>query len=149
MINALEPDQVTDPTGTRLTNTDLLLCDPTLQPIVTSFSGLPLALGRTQRLASTAQTTAVRLRDGGCTFPGCESPASWNDTHHADEWNHGGTTDIDRICSLCRHHHRVAHRPDWTLQLHDDGWTRWTRPDGHTFFGQRHRRHRTGPPPDT
>ena len=149
VINAIEPDRVTDSSGTRLTNVDLLCCDPTFQPIVTTFSGLPLALGRTHRLASAAEVRAVRLRDGGCTFPGCESPANWNDTHHADEWDHGGVTDVDRLCGLCRHHHRVAHRPGWTLDLTHDGWTHWTRPDGHRFWGQRHQRQRTGPPPDT
>jgi hypothetical protein len=30
----------------------------------------------------------------------------------------------------------------------DDGWTRWTTPDGDTFWGQRHHRQRAGPPPD-
>ena len=35
--------------------------------------------------------------------------------------------------------------PTGTLDLDPDGWTRWTRPDGHTFWGQRHQRRRAGP----
>lgn len=148
VINALEPDRVTDSTGTRLLDTDLLLCDPLLQPIITRFDAVPLAAARAHRLASPHQVRAVNLRDGGCVFPGCTSPTSWNETHHADPWGGGGHTDTDRMCGLCRHHHRLAHRPGWQLLLDAEGWTRWTRPDGRTFWGQRHQRQRAGPLPD-
>jgi hypothetical protein len=147
VLNAAEPDRVTDATGTRLTDTDVLLCDAILWPIITTFDGLPLAMGRSQRFATPHQVRMVNLRDGGCVFPGCDAPTAWLDLHHADPWGHHGHTDTDRMCGLCRFHHRVAHRPGWHLDLDPDGSTRWTRPDGHTFWGQQHQRQRHSPPP--
>jgi hypothetical protein len=153
VLNAAEPDRVTDESGCQLVDTSVLLCDAVLWPIVTSFDGLPLAMGRSQRFATPHQVRAVNLRDGGCVFPGCDAPAAWTDTHHADPWGHDGHTDTDRMCGLCRFHHRLAHRPGWQVDLDPDGWTRWTRPDGTTFWGQRHQRQRHSPmhgaPPDT
>ena len=148
VVNAAEPDAVFDINGALVTDPSVLLCDAVLWPIVTSFDSVPLAAARAHRFATPHQVRAVNLRDGGCVFPGCDTPASWTDTHHADAWGGGGNSDTDRMCGLCRFHHRLAHRDGWALDLDDDGWTRWTRPDGHTFWGQRHQRRRAGPPPD-
>ncbi len=147
VINAAEPDRVLDESGRLLHDTTVLLCDPVLRPVITSFTSVPLAMGRDQRFATPAQTRAVNLRDGGCIFPGCDAPAAWNDIHHGDPWGGGGHTDTDRMCGLCRFHHRLAHRPGWTLHIHPDGWTHWTRPDGTTFWGQQHQHQRQAPPP--
>ena len=57
--------------------------------------GVPLALGRTQRLASKGQTMALIARDGGCSFPGCTHRPAWCDRHHILDWIHGGPTDLD------------------------------------------------------
>ena len=103
-------------------------------------NGVPLHLGRSRRLASPAQRKALAIRDGGCTFPGCEHPAMWTDAHHVTAWEHGGRTDLDQLVSLCRRHHGIAHRAGWVLTLGDDGWTRWTTPSGVTITGQRHHR---------
>jgi hypothetical protein len=145
VINAAEPDAVFDTHGALVADPSVLLCDVALWPIVTTFDSVPLAAGRAHRFATPHQVRAVNLRDGGCVFPGCDTPASWTDTHHADVWGGGGHSDTDRMCGLCRHHHRLAHHPDWQLHLDPDGWTRWTRPDGHTIWGQRHQRQRHGP----
>ena len=147
VINAAEPDRVHDPSGQLLTDPSVLLCDAVMWPIVTTFDSVPLAAGRSQRFANSHQVRAINLRDGGCVFPGCNTPVAWTDTHHVDLWAHGGNSDTERMCGLCRRHHRLAHHPDWRLHLDPDGWTRWTRPDGHTFWGQRHQRQRHGPPP--
>jgi hypothetical protein len=148
VINAAQPDTVFGTDGTLVTDTDVLLCDPVLWPIITDFRSVPLAAGRAHRFATPHQVRAVQLRDGGCVFPGCDTPAAWTDLHHADAWGGGGHTDTDRMCGLCRRHHRLAHHPDWQLHLDPDGWTRWTRPDGHTLWGQRHQRQRHGPAPN-
>ena len=147
VVNAAEPDAVFDIDGALVPDPSVLLCDAVLWPIVTSFDSVPLAAARAHRLATPHQVRAVNLRDGGCVFPGCDTPASWTDTHHADAWGGGGNSDTDRMCGLCRRHHRLAHRDGWAVDLDDEGWTRWTRPDGHTFWGQRHQRRRAGPPP--
>ena len=55
-------------------------------PVILDPHGVPLALGRSQRLASKGQSMALIARDGGCSFPGCTHPASWCDRHHILDW---------------------------------------------------------------
>ena len=110
--------------------------------------GLPTDLGRSTRTITPAQRRALTIRDGGCVFPGCDHPATWTDAHHITHWGHDhGPTDLDNLISLCRRHHRVAHRTGWTVTLDNTGWTHWTTPTGHTTQGQRHhtRHQRAGP----
>ena len=79
-----------------------LACDARLRPLV-HRDGQPLNLGRSQRVANRSQRRALRFRDGpGCAFPGCL--ARHVDAHHIRWWEHGGPTDLDNLCLLCRHH---------------------------------------------
>jgi hypothetical protein len=39
-------------------------------PTIMDRNNVPLALGRTRRIASRGQTMALTARDGGCSFPG-------------------------------------------------------------------------------
>ncbi len=60
----------------------------------------PLALGRSTRLATPAQRTALAVRDGGCIL--CHRPPSECQTHHVREWSQGGRTDLDNLTpELC------------------------------------------------
>jgi hypothetical protein len=149
VVNANDPGQAHDNQGTTLADgtTRTLLCDPDLFALVVDSLGVPLDMGRHVRLATTAQRRALAARDGGCVFPGCTLPPQWCDAHHLDEFNHGGQTNLDRLASLCRRHHGVTHRKDWTMHATPDGWFFWTSPSGRTFLSQRHGRRRTGPPP--
>ena len=45
-------------------------------PTIINQNGVPLALGRTRRIASPGQTMALIVRDAGCSFPGCTHPPS-------------------------------------------------------------------------
>ena len=65
--------------------------------IVTNSHGAVLHLGRTQRLATPAQTLALVARDGGCAFPGCDQPPEWTEKHHVIPWSEGGPTDLDNL----------------------------------------------------
>ncbi|WP_411157478.1 HNH endonuclease signature motif containing protein [Nocardia otitidiscaviarum] len=48
-------------------------------------------------------------RDCGCTFPGCDAPATMCAVHHLIPWAHHGGTDIDNLTLVCdRHHAQVA-----------------------------------------
>ncbi len=125
----------------------MLLCDPDMYALVVNSLGVPLDLGHKIRFANQQQRRALAARDGGCVFPGCTSPSSWTDAHHMVHWEHGGSTDVDNLVSLCRHHHGVAHRRGWNLRLDDEGWSIWTSPNGQIFEGQRHhqQRHSHGP----
>jgi hypothetical protein len=97
-------------------------------PTIINRNGVPLALGRTQRLASRGQTTALIVRDGGCSFPGCTHPASWCDRHHILDWIHGGYTDLDNLTLLCRYHHTHFLQKGWACRLNADGLPEWIPP---------------------
>ena len=74
---------------------------------------LPLALGRSVRLASTAQRRSLALRDGGCLL--CHAPATQCQTHHVRPWSDGGRTDVDSLVLLCWTHHRAVDLNRWTI----------------------------------
>jgi hypothetical protein len=97
-------------------------------PTIINPNGIPLALGRTQRLASRGQTMALIARDAGCSFPGCTHPPSWCDRHHIIDWIHGGTTDLDNLTLLCRYHHTHFLQKGWTCRLNADGLPEWIPP---------------------
>ncbi len=128
--------------------TRVLDCDAELHPLVVDSLGVPLDLGRAARRAKAGQRRAVRTRDGGCTFPGCGARVMWCDVHHCIHWGDQGVTDLCNLICLCRRHHGVAHRNGWDVRVDPDGWAAFKTPDGRTFWGQRHRRQRAGPPPD-
>ncbi|MGH3713067.1 MAG: DUF222 domain-containing protein [Micromonosporaceae bacterium] len=95
-------------------------CDAAATPAVVDRGGVPLALGRTQRLFSPAQRRALILRDGGCAFPGCDRPPQWTEAHHVVHWVDGGATDIDNGVLLCGYHHRVIHKGAWRVRMAGD-----------------------------
>jgi hypothetical protein len=66
-------------------------------PTVINHHNVPLAVGRTRRIATPGQTMALHIRDGGCSFPGCIHPPSYCDRHHILDWIHGGPTDLDNL----------------------------------------------------
>ena len=90
---------------------------------------------------------AALIRDGGCTFPGCDRPVGWLDIHHVLDWDHDGPTDIANLAALCRSHHGVTHPKGWSMTGTADGWFWWQTPSGHTFWSQRHGHQRAGPAP--
>lgn len=122
------------------------LCDAVFRATLVDRLGVPFDMGRDSRTITAAQRRALTVRDGGCVFPGCDHPAAWTDAHHIAQWGRdNGPTDLDNLISVCRRHHRVAHRNGWTVRLDPDGWTRWTTPTGRTKWGQRHHQQRAGP----
>ena len=81
----------------------------------------PLEVGRTSRVVSAAQRTALMVRDGGCVVAGCDRPPAWCEAHHLRHWLHGGPTDLDNLALLCRAHHRAVHEGGWRLARDPDG----------------------------
>ena len=151
VINAADPEVIHSPDGTRLADgsSRFLLCDPRLRPIVTTKLSVPLDMGRDARFATPGQRRAMAQRDGGCVFAGCTSPPSWTEAHHIDEWGEGGCSDVRRLGSLCRHHHRVVHRYGWHMHPEPDGTFWFTTPAGRSFWGQQHGHQTRGPTPDS
>lgn len=110
-----------------------LACQAKVIPSVLGTDGEPLDVGRTSRLATAAQRHALVLRDGGCTFPGCDRPPKWTSAHHIVHWVDGGPTDLHNLVLLCTRHHRRIHHSEWDVALR--GGTaefyppRWIDPD--------------------
>ncbi|NED95083.1 DUF222 domain-containing protein [Phytoactinopolyspora alkaliphila] len=118
-----------------------LACDAKVTRLIVGPDSLPLDVGRAQRTATPAQRKALRLRDGGCLFPGCDLPPEWTDVHHATFWAHGGRTDIDQMLLLCRKHHTTVHKTGWHIQTLGPG--RFQFIDPHGVLHPAHRRHST------
>ena len=76
--------------------------------------GAPLEIGRTSYRLTKAMRQALTLRDGKCTFPGCNNNALDNEADHLQAWKQGGTTGISNLSQLCPKHHRLKHYSGWT-----------------------------------
>ncbi|SFB11191.1 HNH endonuclease signature motif containing protein [Cellulomonas marina] len=93
------------------------LCDVDTAALVLGPDGQPTDLGREERLFTGHQRRAVILRDHGCAFPGCETPARWSEVHHIRWWaRDDGETSIDNGVVLCGRHHHEVHRADLTIR---------------------------------
>ncbi len=103
---------------------------------------LPLDLGEPTEQVPPHLRRAVTKRDRHCSFPGCTAPPVRCHVHHVIPRSQGGPTRLDNLTLLCMFHHLIAvHRWGWTLQLHADGTTTATSPDGRRIL------HSHGPPP--
>jgi Domain of unknown function (DUF222)/HNH endonuclease len=110
--------------GERLSSTTArrLACDARVLPLVLGSQGQILDAGRSRRLAHGPLRRALAVRDGGCAFPDCDRPPRWCDAHHLKPWTEGGSTSLDNLVLVCRHHHRLLHEPDhgWLARLGPD-----------------------------
>jgi hypothetical protein len=88
-----------------------VLCDSEVRRVVLGLASEPLDVGREHRVVTDAIRLALTLRDGGCSFPGCDVPPSNTHAHHIVPWWAGGTTDRDNLCLVCWAHHLVV-EPD-------------------------------------
>jgi hypothetical protein len=80
-----------------------------------------------------AQRRFLTTRDRSCRHPGCRNRAGWADLDHVIPYDHGGVTDCDNLCCLCRRHHRLkTHAPGWRFHLDPDGTLTVTTPSGVT-----------------
>jgi hypothetical protein len=116
--------------GTQLTAEQLLRIadEADIWPTIIDRHGVPLALGRTRRLASHGQTMALIARDAGCSFPGCTHPPSYCDRHHILDWILGGLTDLDNLTLLCRYHHSHFLQKGWACRINADRLPEWIPP---------------------
>ena len=98
-----------------------LACDGSVIPVVLGATGEVLDWGRTVRFFTEAQTRRLWLRDGGCTYPGCDAPPAWTDGHHLVHWTDFGPSDLTNAALLCQRHHTVVHNRRLAGQLVSDG----------------------------
>ncbi len=106
-----------------------LCCDGTVVGILEGRDGEPLNIGRKTRCIPTAINRALRARDGGCRFPGCDRKR-FPQGHHLQHWADGGATKLENLISLCHLHHTQMHEGGYGVTRTDDGLFVFTRPDG-------------------
>ena len=80
--------------------------------------------GRKTRTIPPALRRALRARDRGCRFPGCEN-RRFLDAHHVHHWAKGGETTADNLVLLCRRHHRLVHEGGWHVDRRLRFYDRW------------------------
>ena len=106
-----------------------LACTAKIVPMVLGEKSEILDLGRSARLFSRAQRTALAVRDRTCRAQGCDVPAAWCEAHHAaTPWAAGGRTDLRDGRLLCSWHHHRAH---------DDRYLHSELPNGDVRFHRR------------
>jgi hypothetical protein len=96
-------------------------------PVVLGDAGGVLGYGLTRRTASPGQRRALAARDGGCSFPGCDRPPDWCETHHITPWVDGGRTDLENLTLVCGFHHREHRKRGWTCHI-TNGVPHWRPP---------------------
>ncbi len=109
----VEPAMLEDGTAVAMSELARVLCDCEVGRIVISAEGLPVDLGRNERLYTSQQRRAVIVRDRRCAWNGCDVPAAYCEVHHIRWWERDrGPTSIENGVLLCSHHHHVVHRMD-------------------------------------
>jgi hypothetical protein len=98
-----------------------LACDCTVTRILLGSDSTVIDVGRAKRVVSGSQSKALKVRDRGCTWPGCDRPATWTSAHHVVHWIHGGPTDLSNLALLCYRHHWMVHEGEWQIVRADDG----------------------------
>ena len=111
-----------------------LACDGRISRMTLDADGLPLDVGREERVVPPHIRRAVVERDRDCVFTGCEAPHWWCDVHHLDEWlADDGETSLDNSGLLCERHHTKVHH-GYRVERDDTAppGSRWRtyRPDG-------------------
>ena len=106
-----------------------LSCDGTVVGVLEGRDGEPLNIGRKTRSISPAIDRALRARDRGCRFPGCDR-TRFCQGHHVKHWIDGGETKLRNLVTLCTFHHTLLHEGRFGVTATDDGMFVFTRPDG-------------------
>ena len=106
-----------------------LACDAAVVAMSLGEGGEPLTVGRSTKTIPRAIRRALRVRDGGCRFPGC-TQRRFVDGHHIVHWSKGGETSLANLVLLCRSHHRTVHEGGYGLRRRASGRLVFTTPDG-------------------
>ena len=116
--------------GTRLASDTVrrLACDARIEWML-QREGRTVGIGRRGRTVPGAVMRALRFRDRGCRFPGCNRRA-FVQAHHIVHWANGGSTDLDNLILLCHAHHRLIHEGGWRLSGHPSRDLRFHDPRG-------------------
>ncbi len=97
-----------------------LACDSGIVMAKVDRDGNVIDVGRKSRTVSPALLRALRIRDGGCRFPGCTHRA-FVEAHHIEHWAHGGETKLENTVLLCASHHHAIHDKMFALERNETG----------------------------
>ncbi len=86
-------------------------CNARIKGVVFSSEGVPLWHGHSKRVATKAQTNALRARYGACG--GCGADMWICQGHHVQAVSQGGPTNIDNMMLLCWGCHQKVHLHNW------------------------------------
>ena len=99
-----------------LETTRRLACDASVVTVLEDGAGNVLDVGRKTRSIPPAIRRALKIRDGGCRYPGC-CESRWVDGHHIQHWCDGGETGVNNLVLLCRYHHRLLHQGQFSIEV--------------------------------
>src|SRR5258706_16048570 len=91
-----------------------IACDCTISRVLLADS-MVIDVGRATRTASAPTMRALRVRDKGCRFPGCDRQVNWSNPHHIKFWARGGPSNLPNLVLLCFFHHRLVHEGGWQV----------------------------------
>jgi hypothetical protein len=89
-------------------------CDCTMSRMLLADSTV-IDVGRATRVVSAPTMRALRVRDKGCRFPGCDRKVDWSSPHHIIHWARGGPGNLPNLVLLCHYHHRLVHEGGWQV----------------------------------
>ena len=91
-----------------------IACDCTMSRVLLADS-MVIDVGRATRVVSAPTRRALRMRDRGCRWPGCDRQINWSTPHHIVAWARGGLTHLPNLVLLCFFHHRLVHEGGWQV----------------------------------
>jgi hypothetical protein len=91
-----------------------IACDCTMSRVLLADS-MVIDVGRATRTVSPPMRRALRVRDKGCRFPGCDRQVNWTSPHHIVFWARGGPNKLPNLVLLCYFHHRLVHEGGWQV----------------------------------
>jgi hypothetical protein len=83
-----------------------IACDSSISRVLLADS-VVVDVGRATRVVSPPTRRALRVRDKGCRWPGCDRQVNWSTPHHIVAWSRSGPTNLPNL--LCFFHHRLVH----------------------------------------
>ena len=91
-----------------------IACDCTISRVLLADS-MVIDVGRATRVVSAPQRRALRVRDRGCRWPGCDRQVNWSTPHHIVAWARRGPGNLPNLVLLCYFHHRLVHEGGWQV----------------------------------
>jgi hypothetical protein len=91
-----------------------LACDCTMSRVLLADS-MVIDVGKATRTVSPPKMRALRVRDKGCRFPGCDRQVNWSNPHHIVYRSRGGSDKLENLVLLCYFHHRLVHEGGWQV----------------------------------